>query len=174
VASAAAGEDKTSPTWFAQQYSGLCRHHRRYSEKRYLIDTATIFSIFPHKSSAPPTGQKLTGPDGQIIPCWGKEKIVLVFHGRRYAWTFLLADVQFPIIVFPHSHRAEQCILVSRQPSRQLAMALVIKWVLDRFHEEVNPENWLLPKTKHGVEHHIRVKNPASGSREVCGSKSGV
>jgi hypothetical protein len=24
------------------------------------------------------------------------------------------------------------------------------------------------------VEHHIRVKVPASGSREVCGSKSGV
>jgi hypothetical protein len=31
--------------------------------------TGASFSIFPHKSSAPPTGQKLTGPDGQLIPC---------------------------------------------------------------------------------------------------------
>jgi hypothetical protein len=68
------------------------------SGRRYLVDTGASFSIFPHKSSTPPSGQKLTGPDGQLIPCWGEKRIVLVFHGRRFAWTFLLADVQFPII----------------------------------------------------------------------------
>ncbi len=68
------------------------------SGRRYLVDTGASFWIFPHKSSTPPSGQKLTGPDGQMIPCWGEKRIVLVFHGRRFAWTFLLADVQFPII----------------------------------------------------------------------------
>jgi hypothetical protein len=68
------------------------------SGRRYLVDTGASFSIFPHKSSTPPSGQKLTGPDGQLIPCWDEKRIVLVFHGRRFAWTFPLADVEFPII----------------------------------------------------------------------------
>ncbi len=68
------------------------------SGRRYHVDTGASFSIFPHKSTTPPTGQNLTGPDGQLIPCWGEKRIVLVFHGCRFAWTFLLADVQFLII----------------------------------------------------------------------------
>jgi hypothetical protein len=69
------------------QLSGRC----------YLVDTGASFSIFPHKSTTPPTSQKLTGPDGQLIPCWGENRIILVFHGRCFAWTFLLADVQFSL-----------------------------------------------------------------------------
>jgi hypothetical protein len=38
------------------------------------------------------------------------------------------------------------------------AIALVFKQVLNQFPEVVNPEKRLPPKTKHGVEHHIRVK----------------
>jgi hypothetical protein len=68
------------------------------SGRRYFVDTGASFSIFPQKSTTPPTGQKLTGPDGQLIPCWGEKRTVLVFHRRRFAWTFLLDNVQFPII----------------------------------------------------------------------------
>ncbi len=83
----------------------------------------------------------------------------------------MLSFESFPIVTEPSN-----AFLSADSPVASLcaAMALVIKRVLDRFHEDVNPEKWLLPKTKHGVEHHIRVKVPASGSREVCGSKSGV
>jgi hypothetical protein len=56
------------------------------------------FSIFPHKSSAPPEGQNLTGPDGQQILCWGEKKMDLVFPSHRFVWTFLYVDVQFLII----------------------------------------------------------------------------
>jgi hypothetical protein len=42
--------------------------------------------------------------------------------------------------------------LVFAQPSPQF------KQVLDQFPEVVNPEKPLPPKTKHGVEHHIKVK----------------
>jgi hypothetical protein len=31
----AAGADKSSPTWLAQQASGLCRHHWRYGDKAF-------------------------------------------------------------------------------------------------------------------------------------------
>jgi hypothetical protein len=30
--------------------------------------------------------------------CWGEQRRQLSFHGRRFEWTFLLADVNFPII----------------------------------------------------------------------------
>jgi hypothetical protein len=50
----------------------------------------------PFKSSLKPQGQRLAGPDGQSIPCWGERKTDLIFNGRRFTWTFLLADVQFP------------------------------------------------------------------------------
>ncbi len=38
------------------------------------------------------------------------------------------------------------------------AAAPVFKRVLDQFPELVNPEKRQPPKTKHGVEHHIKVK----------------
>jgi hypothetical protein len=53
----------------------------------------------PYKSALKPQGQRLAGPDGQSIPCWGECKTNLIFNSRRFAWTFLLADVQFPISV---------------------------------------------------------------------------
>jgi hypothetical protein len=52
----------------------------------------------PYKSALKPQVQRLAGPDGQSIPCWGERKTYLIFNGRRFAWIFLLADVQLPII----------------------------------------------------------------------------
>jgi hypothetical protein len=57
------------------------------------------YSIYPHHSSDPPTGPHLTGPSGQNIGCWGERRLELSFHGRRFSWIFLLANVKFPIIV---------------------------------------------------------------------------
>ena len=66
--------------------------------RRYLIDTGAAFSIFPHQSSSPSSGPLLSGPDGKRIRCWGEKRLQLSFNGRRFSWTFLLADVKFPII----------------------------------------------------------------------------
>jgi hypothetical protein len=66
--------------------------------RRFLVDTGASFSIFPHRSPSRPSGPCLTGPGGQAIPCWGSQPMDLLFHGRRFCWTLLLADVQFPII----------------------------------------------------------------------------
>ena len=68
------------------------------SSRRFLIDTGASFSILPHHSSARPSGPNLSGPDGQPIACWGDRTLHLVFSGQQFKWTFLLADVKFPII----------------------------------------------------------------------------
>jgi hypothetical protein len=31
-------------------------------------------------------------------PCWGGKEFILVFSGKQFKWTLLLADVQFPIL----------------------------------------------------------------------------
>jgi hypothetical protein len=43
----------------------------------------------------------------QRILCWGERAVQLDFHGRRFEWTFLLADVSFAIIGvdFLRSHK---------------------------------------------------------------------
>ncbi len=64
---------------------------------RYLVDTGASFN-FPSQIYHTSFRPEAHGPDEQLIPCWGEKRIVLVFYGRRLAWTFLLADVQFPII----------------------------------------------------------------------------
>ena len=70
------------------------------SKRRFLIDTGACYSIFPHRSTSSPSGPRLTGASGQLIPCWGERSIELQFDGRRFVWTFLLADVSFPSSVW--------------------------------------------------------------------------
>jgi hypothetical protein len=66
------------------------------SNRRFLVDTCASYTIFPHTSTATPSGPRLRGAAGQLIPCWGEK--TLSFQGRRFSWTFLLAAVSFPII----------------------------------------------------------------------------
>ncbi len=66
--------------------------------RHFLIDTGASYSIFPYRSTLPPSGLLLTGASGQRIPCWGERAVQLDFRGRRFEWTFLLADVSFAII----------------------------------------------------------------------------
>jgi hypothetical protein len=68
------------------------------SNRRFLVDTGVSYSIFPHTSAATPSGPKLRGAAGQLIPCWGEKTFDLSFQGRHFSWTFLLAAVSFPII----------------------------------------------------------------------------
>jgi hypothetical protein len=62
------------------------------------VDTGAAYSVFPHKSPSTSSGPQLTGAGGQAIECWGERKLRLCFHGRRFDWTFLLANVQLPIL----------------------------------------------------------------------------
>ena len=67
--------------------------------RRYLVDTGATFSLIPHKSSEPQARHpRLIGPGGQPIRCWGKERLQLQFSGRLFMWTFIKAEVTFPIL----------------------------------------------------------------------------
>jgi hypothetical protein len=68
------------------------------SNRRFLVDPGASYSIFPHSSAATPSGTKLRGGAGQLIPCWGEKTMNLSFQGKHFTWTFLLAAVSFPII----------------------------------------------------------------------------
>ena len=65
---------------------------------KFLVDTGAAFSVFPHHATTPSSGPALRGPSGQSIPCWGEKQLSLVFSGRMFKWSFLLAGVDFPII----------------------------------------------------------------------------
>ncbi len=68
------------------------------SSRRFLLDTGAAYSMLPHHSPAVATGPRITGPSGSVIPCWGELSLNVMFFGRKYSWTFLLAAVSFPII----------------------------------------------------------------------------
>jgi hypothetical protein len=68
------------------------------TNRRFLCDTGASYSVFPFRSSEPPSGPSLTGPNGQRILCWGEKELTLSFNGAAYTWIFLLADVSFPIL----------------------------------------------------------------------------
>jgi len=69
------------------------------SGRRYLVDTGATFSLVPHSSTLPPARQpRLIGPSGTPIRCWGEERLQLRIGGRLFMWTFLKAEVTFPIL----------------------------------------------------------------------------
>jgi hypothetical protein len=68
------------------------------SQRRYLVDTGSAFSIMPWQSSAPPSVPSLSGADGRRIPCWGQRVFTVTIGGIPRQWQFLLAAVSFPIL----------------------------------------------------------------------------
>ena len=68
------------------------------SNRDYLVDTGASRSVFPHRSSAAPTGPRLLMADGRLTKAWGSKLIPLQFGSRRFQFQFLLADVDQPIL----------------------------------------------------------------------------
>jgi hypothetical protein len=108
-----------------------------------ISSLAGVFlSIQAPPSASFPSGPRLIGPSGSLLRCWGDEKQQLRFGGRSFSWTFLRAEVAFPIIGvdFLRHHRllldaaadrlmigsSGRFISLSRQPSGPTAYACVI------------------------------------------------
>jgi hypothetical protein len=68
------------------------------SQRRYLVDTGSAFSIMPWQSSAPPSGPSLASADGRRIPCWGEQLFTVTIGGVPRQWRFLLMAVSLPIL----------------------------------------------------------------------------
>jgi len=64
----------------------------------YLVDTGASISVFPHRSSAAPTGPRLLMADGRPTKAWGSRLIPLQFGSCRFQFQFLLANVDQPIL----------------------------------------------------------------------------
>jgi hypothetical protein len=65
---------------------------------RFLVDTGASCSLFPHKSTQLPFGPILKTPNGLSIPSWGESVKTMSFENRSFTWSFLLADIEFPIL----------------------------------------------------------------------------
>jgi hypothetical protein len=63
-----------------------------------LVDTGAAVSVFPHRSSAAPSGPPLTGVDGRSILSWGSVKKTLNFGLYTFICSFILAAVSKPIL----------------------------------------------------------------------------
>jgi hypothetical protein len=56
----------------------------RLSQRRFLCDTGSAFSLIPHQSSSPCSGPSLRGAGGQSIRCWGEEVLTVQFGEKLY------------------------------------------------------------------------------------------
>ena len=65
---------------------------------KFLVDTGASYSLFPHKSTQLPFGPILKTPNGMSIPSWGESVKTMAFDNRCFTWSFLLADIEFPIL----------------------------------------------------------------------------
>jgi hypothetical protein len=101
------------PGRLAAVAAGLLVHiNDELTGKRFLVDTGASYSIWPHKSPKPAIDPHLFCPSGQRISCWGERVLRLQFHDRPFSWPFLLADVDFPIVLKQH------CLMVDPTKNR--------------------------------------------------------
>ena len=68
------------------------------TNRQFLVDTGASCSVFPHHSSAAPTGPRLLMADGRPMKSWGCRTLPLQFGNRRFQFPFLLASVDNPIL----------------------------------------------------------------------------
>ena len=68
------------------------------SNRRFLVDTGAAYSVLPHHSSSPSSGPQLCNANGGHIDSWGEQAATVRLGGQDFTWTFLLANVQFPIL----------------------------------------------------------------------------
>jgi len=70
----------------------------RYINYCYSYKLNISRSVFPHHSSAAPTGPCLLMADGRPTKAWGSRTLSLQFGNRRFQFSFLLLDVDRPIL----------------------------------------------------------------------------
>ena len=69
------------------------------SGERFLVDTGATCSVLPFSSStSTPLGPSLTAADGRRIKTWGFSDRQLCFGDRTFKHTFVLAEVDQPIL----------------------------------------------------------------------------
>ena len=119
--------------------------HDQLSNRRFLVDSGAAISVMPYKWNSFPITSSLVSAGGHAIKSWGTRSIPLCFSGRRFLWSFLLADVTKPII------GAELHLL---DPS-----SINFIDVLNEF-PEVTSSTFAALKPAHGVKHFVHTEGP--------------
>jgi hypothetical protein len=68
------------------------------SNRLFLVDTGSAFSIMPWKSQRTPSGPSLSMADSRRIPCLGEQPFTVIINGVPRWWDFLHTAVSYPII----------------------------------------------------------------------------
>lgn len=68
------------------------------SNREFLVNTGASCSVFPHHSSAPPSGPRLLMADGCPTKSWGSRMLPLQFGNPHLEFPFLLAAVDRHIL----------------------------------------------------------------------------
>jgi predicted aspartyl protease len=76
----------------------LCFIPDEKSGKDFLVDTGATLSLIHFHSAAAATGPQLQAVNKQSIKTWNFVNTVVKFNGWEYTFTFLRADVPFPIV----------------------------------------------------------------------------
>jgi hypothetical protein len=68
------------------------------SQLRFLVDTGTAFSVYKGQQQLQADLPCLRAAGGQTIPCFSEFKLTVQFGQHSFNWTFLLADVEAPLL----------------------------------------------------------------------------
>jgi len=64
----------------------------------FLVDTGSAYSILPFTSQLPAKGPSICSASKEKIKCWGRTTRTIKCSGHSFTWTFLKAEVGFPIL----------------------------------------------------------------------------
>ena len=152
----------------------------------FLVDTGAAVSLFPHSSKTPPSPSNLRTADGSPLPTWGTRRMKLNLGGKEYAWNFLLAPVDRPILGWDFlSHfrlivdapgarllnsnmMAPICVVTGNLSNEAVTINTVqppaISALLNEF-QEIFGAGFSDIRPTLGVEHHITTRGPPVHAR---------
>ena len=61
------------------------------TNRQFLMDTGSAYSIVPHSSSEPAVGPAIMAADKSPISCWGSRVETITSDHHSFKWTFLQA-----------------------------------------------------------------------------------
>lgn len=149
------------------------------TRRRFLVDTGAQISVYPatrYDRQAGVAGPPLLAANGSKIKTFGKKTMSLCFGPTQYNWSFVIADVERPIIgadffanfnllidvskgclidaATLHSIPAGQC-QVSSVNLHFVSVRNEFSDILPQEFPELLRLDFNLAKVKHNVEHHI-------------------
>ena len=68
------------------------------TNRQFLVDKGTAYSIVPHSSPEPAVGPAIMAADRSPISCWGSCVETITSDRYSFKWSFLQAAAAFPII----------------------------------------------------------------------------